>query len=125
MHWHCVTDPNDFCRDVGSGKRYEGVEKMIEKYIEQKLVSEVKAAGGICPKLYCPGFDGMPDRLLLMPGGRVAFAEAKAPGQKPRALQVARHMKLELLGFKVFVLDDPGKVEALVKEVMQDEAHTS
>lgn len=116
MHCHCVTDPNDFCPDMGGGKNYEGVEKMIEKYIEQKLVNEVKAAGGICPKLYCPGFDGMPDRLVLLPGGQMAFVEVKAPGQKPRALQVARHMKLELLGFKVFVVDDSGQIEEAIRQ---------
>jgi len=61
---------------------------MREKTIEQHLVAAVKAAGGICPKLVCPGFDGMPDRIMLMPGGRIAFVEVKAPGEKPRALQV-------------------------------------
>lgn len=97
----------------------------VEKYIEQKLVNEVKAAGGICPKLVCPGTDGMPDRLVLLPGGRVAFVEVKAPGKRPRALQVVVRWKLELLGFKVFVLDDPLKVAALVREVMEDEVHAS
>ena len=63
---------------------------MLEKEIEQKLVRAVKAAGGICPKFVSPGMDGMPDRLILMPGGHMAFAELKAPGKKPRPLQLHR-----------------------------------
>lgn len=56
---------------------------MREKVIEQKLVKAVRAAGGIAPKLASPGFDGMPDRMVLMPGGRIGFVEVKAPGEKP------------------------------------------
>ena len=48
---------------------------MREKYIEQKLVSEVKKRGGICLKLASTGLDGIPDRLVLMAKGRVAFVE--------------------------------------------------
>ena len=54
---------------------------MREKIIEQKLVTAVKNHGGICPKFVSPGFDGMPDRLLLLPHGRFAFVEVKAPNQ--------------------------------------------
>lgn len=65
---------------------------MREKQIERKLVNAVKAAGGIAPKFVSPGYDGMPDRLLLLQGGRMAFVEVKALGEKPRPLQTARHM---------------------------------
>lgn len=54
-----------------------------EKSIEQKLVKAAKARGGICPKLVSPGFDGMPDRIVLLPHGRLGFVEVKAPGEKP------------------------------------------
>lgn len=54
---------------------------MREKQIEQKLVQAVKAKGGICPKLVSPGLDGMPDRMILMPGGQITFVEVKAPGK--------------------------------------------
>lgn len=64
---------------------------MREKVIEQKLVAEVKKAGGICPKWAAPGFDGVPDRIAMFPGGKIAFVEVKAPGEKPRPLQRARH----------------------------------
>ena len=66
----------------------EGIRRMREKQIEQKLVKAVKARGGVCPKLVCPAFDGMPDRLVLLPDGHVGFAEVKAPGKKPRFLLV-------------------------------------
>ena len=69
--------------------RHPGPERydlMREKTVEQKLVKAVKNRGGICPKLVCPGFDGMPDRLVLLPDGKVGFVEVKAPGEKPRPL---------------------------------------
>ena len=78
---------------------------MREKTIEQKLVSEVKKRGGICPKWVCPSFDGMPDRLVFLPGRHFWMVEVKAPGEKPRPLQVSRHKLLQRLGFKVYVLD--------------------
>ena len=78
---------------------------MKEKIIEKKLVKAVKEAGGIAPKLICPGFDGMPDRIVLLPGGRMGFVEVKAPGKVPRPLQEARHRMLQRLGFQVYVLD--------------------
>ena len=90
---------------------------MREKQIEQKLVQEVRKNGGICPKLTSPGFSGMPDRLLLLPHGRMAFVELKAPGQKPRPLQAARHRLLRGLGFRVYVLDDEGQIGGMVDEI--------
>lgn len=90
---------------------------MREKEVEQKLVRTVKTMGGICPKWVSPGTDGMPDRIVLLPGGRIAFVEVKAPGQKPRPLQLARHKLLRELGFKVYVLDDPGQIDAMLREI--------
>ena len=91
---------------------------MREKQIEHTLVMAVKAAGGMCPKLVCPGFDGMPDRLVLLPGGRIAFVEVKAPGRKPRPLQEKRHKQLRELGFPVYVLDDPEQIPEIMNEVV-------
>lgn len=87
-----------------------------ERVIEQKLVRAVKADGGICPKLVSPGMDGMPDRLVLLPDGIIGFVEVKAPGEKPRPLQVVRIRKLQELGFKVYVLDDPGQIGEIINE---------
>lgn len=90
---------------------------MREKTVEQKLVSEVKKAGGICPKWVAPGFDGVPDRIAMFPGGRVAFVEVKAPGEKPRPLQAARHELLRRLGFRVYVLDEIEKIGGMIDEI--------
>ena len=92
---------------------------MREKQIESKLVKAVRAAGGVCPKLVSPGTDGMPDRLVLLPGCRIGFVEVKAPGKEPRPLQTQRHRQLRALGFPVFVLDDPEQVPQIVKEVSE------
>ena len=90
---------------------------MREKQIEQKLVQAVKAQGGICPKLVSPGFDGMPDRMALLSGGRIGFVEVKAPGQKLRPLQSRRHGQLTTLGFKVYVLDGTEQIPGIIREI--------
>ena len=90
---------------------------MREKVIEQKLVADVKKAGGICPKWVAPGFDGVPDRIAMFPGGKIAFVEVKAPGEQPRPLQRARHELLRRLGFKVFVLDNVEKIGGMIDEI--------
>lgn len=90
---------------------------MREKIIEQHLVKAVKNSGGIAPKLLCPGFDGMPDRLVLLPRGKIGFVEVKAPGKEPRPLQVARHGLLRRLGFKVYVLDAPEQIGGILDEI--------
>ena len=53
---------------------------MREKTIEAKLVKAVRIMGGLAPKFVSPGFDGVPDRLVLLPKGKIAFIELKAPG---------------------------------------------
>ena len=87
---------------------------MKETEIEKKLVQKVKAKGGIAPKFVSPSYAGMPDRLVLLPGGVFAFAELKAPGMKPRPLQVARHRMLRSLGFKVYVIDGTEQIEEVL-----------
>ena len=90
---------------------------MREKIIEQHLVKAGKSSGGIAPKLVSPGFDGMPDRLVLLPGGKIGFVEVKAPGKEPRPLQVARHGLLRRLGFKVYILDAPEQIGGILDEI--------
>lgn len=90
---------------------------MREKQIEQKLVSEVKRRGGICPKWVSPGFDGVPDRLVFLPGKHFGMVEVKTPGEKPRPLQVSRHRLLEKLGFKTYILDGTEQIQALLDEI--------
>jgi len=90
---------------------------MREKTLEGKLVRAVRALGGIAPKFVSPGFDGMPDRLILLPGGGIAFAELKAPGKKPRPLQLRRKRQLEALGFRVYVIDHPDQIGGVLDEL--------
>ncbi|MGN1114370.1 MAG: VRR-NUC domain-containing protein [Oscillospiraceae bacterium] len=90
---------------------------MQEKYIEQKLLTEVKEKGGLALKLVTPGYDGMPDRMILFPKGRITFAELKAPGKKPRELQLSRHRMLRSLGFKVYVIDDVKQIGVIIDEI--------
>ena len=90
---------------------------MVEKHLESKLMHAVKAAGGWAPKFVSPGTAGMPDRIMLFPGGKMAFAEVKAPGKKPRAIQLARLKALAELGFKVFVLDGKEQIPAIIREI--------
>lgn len=90
---------------------------MREKNIETRLVSEVKKRGGICPKWVSPSFDGVPDRLVFLPGRHFGMVEVKAPGEKPRALQVSRHKLLQRLGFKVYVLDAIEDIKTILDEI--------
>ena len=90
---------------------------MTEKQIEQKLVNAVKAKGGLAPKFVSPGFDGVPDRIVLLPRGRIAFVELKAKGRKMRPLQVRRKRQLESLGFSVYCIDSPEQIGGIIDEI--------
>lgn len=91
--------------------------KIREKQVEQALVKETRQSGGMCPKLVSPGTDGMPDRLVLLPEGRMGFVEVKASGKKPRPLQQKRHEQLKDLGYTVAVLDDPQQIPEILDEI--------
>lgn len=90
---------------------------MREKEIEQKLIKAVKARGGICLKWVSPGFDGVPDRLVFLPGKRFGLVEVKAPGEEPRALQLSRHRLLENLGFHTYILDGVEQIGGILDEI--------
>ncbi len=94
---------------------------MREKVIEQKLTKAVRQNGGVCWKFTSLGTAGVPDRIILMPKGHIAFVEVKAPGEKPRPLQLSRHRLLRKLGFKVYVLDNMDDITKILSEVMTDE----
>ena len=92
--------------------------RMREKTVEQKLVAAVRRMGGIAPKFVSPGLDGVPDRLILLPGGKVGFVECKAPGKQLRPLQVHRKRQLEGLGFLVYCLDRPEEIGGILDEIL-------
>lgn len=96
---------------------------MLEKQVEQALTSAVKARGGLALKFVSPGVSGVPDRIVLMPGGRLVFVELKAPGKHMRPLQEFRKRQLESLGFHVCCIDQPDQIPALLEEVMHHGVH--
>ena len=90
---------------------------MREKTIEAKLVKAVRIMGGLAPKFVSPGFDGVPDRLVLLPQGKIAFIELKAPGKALRPLQVRRKRQLETLGFPVDRIASPAQIGGILDEI--------
>lgn len=93
---------------------------MNEKDIESRLRKGVKAAGGLALKFVSPGYAGVPDRIVLMPGGMMCFAELKAPGKVMRPLQMRRKKQLESLGFKVCCIDSMEQIKDLINEMGGD-----
>lgn len=96
---------------------------MQEKEIERKLKKRVEAMGCLCLKFESPGFVGVPDRIILMPGGEALFVETKAPGKKERPRQELVQKKFRSMGFIVVssVDGEEGikKVEKLIDSYMQ------
>jgi hypothetical protein len=90
---------------------------MNERTIERKLVETVRSMGGLCPKFTSPGWDGVPDRIVLLPDGKVSFVETKAPGKRMRPLQERRKEQLESLGFKVFCIDSITGIKEVLDEI--------
>lgn len=90
---------------------------MREKVIEEKLTKAVKTHGGICWKFVSPGVSGVPDRLVLMPKGKIAFVELKASGKEMQPLQVKRKRQLESLGFRVYCVDRIEQIGGVLDEI--------
>lgn len=92
---------------------------MLERIVERTLVSCVKERGWFAPKFTSPGTAGMPDRIIILPGGKTAFIEVKAPGQKPRPIQKRRIQQLQDMNVPVYVLDspDPDVIKELLDEI--------
>jgi hypothetical protein len=85
--------------------------------MRQKLVKAVKQIGGMCLKFTSPGFDGVPDRLVLLPLGRMAFVELKAPGKEPRPLQLRRIQELSRLDFPCYVVDNEEMIGGIIDAI--------
>ena len=86
---------------------------MRERVVEQRLTSSVKSLGGWSVKLL-PSVAGLPDRIVLLPGGRIEFVELKAPTGRLSAVQEVIHDRLSSLGFSVSVLYSPEQVDEWV-----------
>ena len=90
---------------------------MREKEVEQALVRSVRKTGGLCMKFTCPGMDGVPDRLVLLPFGKCAFVELKAPGKKPRPLQIRRMKQITALGIPCYVIDAKEQIGGVINAI--------
>ena len=89
---------------------------MLEKEIERYFKKKIEPRGGKVWKLVSPGLAGVPDRIVLMNGGRIVFVEFKAPGKKLRPLQVFVKKKLESLGFDYWVIDAKEKTDRFIRQ---------
>ena len=87
---------------------------MRESEVERQFVEAVRAAGGQALKFTSQSMNGVPDRLVLLLGGKCAFVELKAPGKQMRLLQRKRRQQLEALGFPVFCVDRPEQIQPAI-----------
>ena len=90
---------------------------MNEKLIERKLRESVKKLGGVALKFSSAYHRGMPDRIVLMPGARIAFAELKTTGKKTTELQKKAIAELQTMGFKAEVIDSQESLDKFLKEI--------
>lgn len=91
---------------------------MLEKEIEKALVKGVKDKGGLCIKFISPSMDGLPDRMVFFSDGKFAFVELKAPGKKPRPLQIKRMDDFRRLGFRSYVIDEKEQIGGVIDEIL-------
>lgn len=91
-----------------------------EKLVERKLVEFIKLNKGMCIKLLCNHLLGLPDRLCLFPGAKLAFVELKTTGEKPKKIQLYMHDKLRVLGFRVFVIDSVQQVKDFIDKMVYE-----
>lgn len=90
---------------------------MLERDIEKRLIDPIRGLGGLCLKFETPGFTGVPDRIILLPGGRVVFVETKQPGKKERPRQELVQGIMRALGFTVYgTVDSIEKINAIVEK---------
>ena len=94
---------------------------MLESEVEKKLCKRVKEElHGRAFKFVSPGCNGVPDRIILLPMGRIYFVELKAPGKKLRKLQEWVAGLIRELGFKVLRIDTLEKVEDFIRQVKEN-----
>jgi len=92
---------------------------MRENEVEKQFVEAVRAAGGQALKFTSQSMNGVPDRLVLLLGGKCAFVELKAPGKQMRILQRKRRLQLEALGFPVFCVDRSEQIQPAIHALLR------
>ena len=93
---------------------------MLEKKIEQKLVRKVKSLSGLCLKWSCPGTNGVPDRIVLMPTGKIWFVETKSDKGVCSPIQKYTHKLLGKLGFTVFLVHSEDSLNDFLRHAEQN-----
>lgn len=91
-----------------------------EKVIERSLNKTIKDLGGWSIKLLSSFIKGLPDRVCLLPKGKIIFVEVKSTGKKPTKAQQLVHKRLTELGFKVYVIDKIHDIDELVNQIHWD-----
>lgn len=91
--------------------------RIPEKLIERKLVEGVQWLGGVAYKWICPGHAGVPDRIVLLPHGRMLFVELKALGGQPSPSQRDMAARFARLGFPVRIVYGLEGVRQLLEEL--------
>lgn len=92
-----------------------------EKEIERKLKKRVEELGCMCLKFESPGFTGVPDRIILIPGGQIIFVELKAPGKKERPRQRYVQQQFRKLGFTVFSsVDSDERIQEVIEMCVRE-----
>ncbi len=93
----------------------------LEKDIEKKLRTKVEDLGGWCLKWVCPGWSGVPDRIILLPGARIYFVETKRPkGGTLSALQKKWRKWLTELGFSYSVVWTYEELEQFLRYITNE-----
>lgn len=93
---------------------------MLEKSIEERLRKGIKKMGGLCLKWVSPGYTGVPDRMILLPGGAILFVELKSPGKKERKRQQYVQKQLRKMGFTVYsTVDSAAEVDEIIRKATQ------
>ena len=92
---------------------------MNEKLLEKKLREGVKKLGGVALKFGTEYHTGMPDRIVLMPGGQASFVETKSTGKKPTALQSKCLEALTVFGFKAVVIDSQEGLDEFLNDLLK------
>lgn len=91
-----------------------------EKTIERYLITQVSMIGGLAMKFSSFISIGYPDRMILLDGAKVCWAEIKTTGKKPTTLQRIRHESLKAFGFKVYVVDSIESVDEMINEIKKE-----
>lgn len=92
---------------------------MSEAKLEGKLREKVKKLGGIAIKFFVLSFTGFPDRIVIMPGGKIWFVELKNPltKRKPSDRQLFVHAQLQKLGFTVWIVNSNETLSEFLKQI--------